>query len=237
MIICSVCQTENDQYSIICRKCGGFLQNRIPNIDLFNTLWKVIENPKSAFRLIMLAEHKNYTLFLYTLCGINIAFTGLWHFKLGEQFENVLSLIFWALLIGVPLGMLLCPIVTSFHWILSKIVGGKASFRTSLGITGYALTPIVISLLLVLPVELLTFGMYLFTFNPHPMTIKPLSYRLLIGFDIILIAWAFILLIVGTKVGDQIPFWKSVLIVAIFSTIIISGLVIGSKFALKLLSW
>jgi hypothetical protein len=233
MIICSVCNTENDTYSTICRKCGGFLQNRIPNLDLFDTLWRVIENPRNAFRLITLAEHKNYAFFLYALCGISITFTGFWHFRLGERFENIFPLILWALLIGIPLGIVLCPLVASIHWILSKIFGGKASFRTSLGVTSYAWTPIVISMLLVLPIKLLTFGMYLFTFNPNPMAIKPASYVLLIGFDIILAVWTFFLTIIGTNIGMQVPYGKSISITAILYAITLGGLAAGSEWVLK----
>jgi len=234
MIICSVCQKENDQYATICRECGGFLQNRVPNLDLFDTLWRIIENPREAFRLIMIAEHKNYVLLLYTLCGISVAFTGFWYFRIGDRFENIMLIIFWALLIGVPFGIILCPIVSTFHWILSKLIGGKASFRTSMGITGYALTPITISLLFLLPIELMTFGMYFFTFNPHPIAIKPASYIVLIGLNTVTILWAFLLLIIGTNVGNQISLWKSLLIVAILYGLVLSGIKFGGEYSLGL---
>jgi hypothetical protein len=185
--------------------------------------------------LIRLAEHKNYVMVLNALCGINIAFAGFRYFRTGDRFENLLLLIFWASLIGVPLGILLCPIVSSFHWILSKTLGGKASFLTSLGIISYAFTPYIISLLLVLPVELMTFGMYLFTFNPNPIAIKPASYIVLIGFDVAMILWTIILSIQGTKIGNQISLWKSVLIVAILYGLVLSGFMIGGKCALGLL--
>jgi hypothetical protein len=234
MINCSVCQTENDQYSTVCKKCGGFLQNRVPNLDLFDILWKIIENPRSAFQLIMLAEHKNYAVFLYTLSGITITFAGFWHFKLGDRFENILLIIFLAILIGIPFGLALSPIVSSIHWGLSKILGNKSSFRNSLGITSYSLTPIVISLLFVLPVELLTFGMYFFTFNPPPITIKPIPYIVLIGIDFALIAWAWVLLIIGTKVGNQISLWKSIFISSLLYGIIVIGLIAGGEYVIKM---
>jgi hypothetical protein len=234
MILCAVCQTENDKYAMICKKCGGFLQNRVPNLDLFDTLWRISENPQEAFRLIMLAEHKNYALFLYALHGISIVFFGIWYLRMGERFDNVLLLIFWALLIGVPLGIALCPIVSSFHWKLSVLLGGKASFRTSMGITSYALAPIILSLLLLLPIELMTFGMYLFTFNPHPLAIKPISYIVLIGLNAVMILWAFILLILGTKVGNQISLWKSVLIITFLYGLGISSVIFGGKYTVSL---
>jgi hypothetical protein len=234
MIICSVCQTENDQFASICKKCGGFLQNRIPNLDLFDVLWKIIETPRNAFRLIIRAEHKNYALFLYTLSGIAVTFAGFWHFKLGNRFENILLIIFPAILIGLLIGIALCPIASSLHWGLSNILGNKSSFRNSLGITSYSLLPIVLSLLFVLPIELLTFGMYFFTFNPPPITIKPISYMLLIGLDVALAVWSWVLLIIGTTVGGQISLWKSILISAIVYGLLAVGLLAGGEYALKM---
>ncbi|MCX6121432.1 MAG: Yip1 family protein [Ignavibacteriales bacterium] len=234
MIKCSVCQTENDQYATICKKCGSFLQNRVPNLDLFDVLWKIIENPRDAFRLIMRAEHKNYAVFLYTLSGIAVTFAGFWHFKIGDRFENILVLIFLAILIGIPLGIVLCPIASSLHWGISKILGNKVSFRTSLGITSYSLTPIVLSLFLVLPLELLTFGMYFFTFNPPPITIKPILYILLIGLDFSLAVWAWVLLIIGTNVGNQISLWKSIVMSSVVYGLLVIGLVAGGGYVLKI---
>ena len=234
MINCSVCQTENDQYSTICKKCGGFLQNRLPNLNLFEMLWKIVESPRLAFRSIKLAEHKNYAVFLYTLSGIAITFAGLWHFKLGERFDNILTVVFWGILIGIPLGILLCPIASSIHWGLSNMLGNKTSFRNSLGITSYSLIPVVISLILILPIELMTFGMYLFSFNPPPISIKPIPYLVLIGFDIALTIWAWILLIIGTKVGTQVSLLKSIFIASLMYGLISVGLLASGEFAMKI---
>jgi hypothetical protein len=235
MIICSICHTENDQYATICIKCGGFLQNRVPNLDLFAVIWKIIENPRKAFQLIMLSEHKNYALFLYTLWGISTAFAGFWYFQVGDRFENVLSLIMWGLLIGIPLGIGLFPTVSLLHWILSKLFGGRSAFRTSIGISSYALTPIILSLVFVLPIELMTFGMYLFTQNPHPMVLKPALYIVLIGFDSAMVLWTFILLIIGTNVGNRIPFWKSFLAISILCGMVFSAFLFGGKYILGIL--
>ena len=234
MIICSVCQTENDQYSTICKKCGGFLQNRVPNLDLFEMLWEIIENPRNAFKTIMLAEHKNYAVFLYALSGIAITFTGFWLFKIGDRLENIFAIIFLAILIGIPFGIALCPIASSLHWGFTRILCNKATFRNSLGITSYSLTPIIISLLFVLPIELSTFGIYFFTFNPPPITIKPILYLILIGLDIALAIWAWILLIIGTEVGNHISLWKSIFISSVVYGLIVIGLMIGGRYAMKI---
>jgi hypothetical protein len=235
MIICSICKIENDQYATICKSCGGFLQNRVPNLDLFSTLWEMIENPKNAFRLIMRAEHKNYSLFLYCLFGVSLSFTGFWFWRIGEIFENILLLIFWALVSGILMGIVLCPFLTSWHWILSVMLKGKATFKTSLGIMSYSFLPIIISSIFILPIKLLTFGMYLYTFNPHPFTVKPLVYSILIGLDIVLILWSILLSMIGTKIGYHLSVGKSIIIGLSTYLIIACGLVYGGEFVLKLL--
>ena len=80
----------------------------------------------------------------------------------------------------------------------------------------------------------MTFGMYFFTFNPHPMAIKPVSYIVLIGSNAVMMLWAFILLIIGTKVGNQISLWKSVLIVAILYGLVLRGVMFSGECALSL---
>jgi len=90
-------------------------------------------------------------------------------------------------------------------------------------------------MVVVLPVELLTFGMYFFTFNPPPITIKPISYVLLIGLDVVLTIWAWFLMIIGTNVGNQISVWKSILISSLVYGFILWGIVMWGNVALKLM--
>jgi hypothetical protein len=235
MINCTVCQTENDQYSTICKKCGSFLQNRIPNLDLFDVVWKTLESPKNAFRLIMIADHKNYALFLYSLLGIALTFASFWYFSFGERIDNILFIIFFGLVIGLPVGVAFCPIISTLHWGVSKILGNKRSFRDSLGITSYSFTPIIIALVFILPIELLTFGMYFFTFNPPPITIKPVLYMVLMGLNGVMVIWSWILLIIGTNVGNQISLWKSIGTSSVVYGVLICGVLIGGAWALRII--
>jgi hypothetical protein len=237
MIICTVCKTENDRYATVCKKCGGFLQNKVPNLDLFNTFWRIIENPSDAFKIIALSEHKNYAWLIYCLFGINIIFIEFWAFGMGDKFGNLLTLILGAMIAGIPSGICLCLAVCSIHCILSKIGGGKGSFRISLGITSYSLMPMIISLFIILPIKLSIFGMYLFTFNPHPMALKPALYIILIVFDVLLLVWSFLLLVAGTRVGSQISLWKSILIISIIYMAIIEIIYVGGSYIPKLIQW
>jgi hypothetical protein len=172
-----------------------------------------------------LAEHKNYVLFLFSMLGVSLAFTVFWYFRLGTRFQSLFDLIPAAVGTGIAGGLVSAGVVTGIYHLIAKMMGGSTGFRGSLGVIGYSMTPIAFSLLLILPIELLTFGMYLFTWNPHPYVMKPVSYVLLIGFDALIGIWTVALAVVGTKVGHQLSLFKSIIVV--FATL---GLFIGGVF-------
>jgi hypothetical protein len=215
MIRCPVCSHENDDFAITCTQCKGFLQNRVPNLNLFETAWGILESPRKTFRTIALAEHKNYSLVLFSLFGVSLSFALIWYFKLGERFTTLLDLIITALLVGPGVGLAACLLILLPFVLFARLMGGKATVRTSLGMLAYSLTPIVLSLFLVLPVELLTFGMYLFTSNPHPYVLKPVSYVMLVGFDVVVTAWSLLLVLLGGMVVHGLSLIRSVVAVAL----------------------
>jgi len=224
MIKCAVCLVENDDFSMTCVNCKAFLQDRVPNLNLFETSWQVIESPAKAFRKIALAEHKNYVLFLFSILGVSLAFTAFWYLRLGSRFESLLDLIPSAVGIGIVLGLVAAGVVTGIYHLLAKIMGGMTGFRGSLGVLGYSMTPVAFSLIFILPIELLTFGMYLFTGNPHPYAMKPVSYVVLIGFDALIAAWTLSLAVVGTRVGHRISTLKSMVVVFVTLVLFIGGM-------------
>ena len=81
--------------------------------------------------------------------------------------------------------------------------GVKVRFRNSLAALAYAVSPVVSSVVIILPIELALFGMYLFTSNPSPYALKPVAYVMLIGFDSLLALWSILLGVVGLKVVHQ----------------------------------
>jgi hypothetical protein len=235
MITCAVCKTQNDEYAIVCTSCKSYIQNRIPNLDFFDTVWKVIESPRTAFHDITLAEHKNYSLLLFSLFGIALSFTGFWYFRLGLRFESLLDLLAVATGVGVIVGFVCAILVTGLFEILARLFGGKGSVRNSLAVLAYATTPVSLTLVLILPVELLTFGMYLFTANPDPYTFKPGLYVTLIGADTAVGLWAFVLAILGAVVGKQMSLIKSVVSVTAATTLSIGALFLIAKYLLHYL--
>ena len=235
MTRCPTCSHENDDFATVCSQCRGFLQNRVPNLNFFETSWGILESPRTTFRTIALAEHKNYSLFLYCCLGMGIAFTVFYYGKFGVFFESLLDLIPWALGGGVVFGLVMAiPLSLSVHGI-ARAMGSRMKFRNSYALIAYASVPVLLSLILVLPIELMTFGMYLFTSNPHPAVIKPVSFYVLFGFDAAMGIWSSFLAIVGTSVVHRFSFMKSLVPVGCAVAILFGVLLVGVPFLQNLL--
>lgn len=215
MVPCPACAALNDEFATVCVNCRAFLQNRVPNLNFFDTTWGILESPRRTFRTIAIAEHKNYALFLFAAFGVALAFTAAWYLRLGRFFETLLDLIPMTIAAGTIAGLVLALVLPLVHRVVTKYLGGTAHVRQSLGVLAYACVPVVLSLIIVLPIELLTFGMYLFTSNPHPAVIKPVSYYALVAFDTILGFWTLLLAVVGTRVVHRISGVRSIVAVIV----------------------
>ena len=70
-----------------------------------------------------------------------------------------------------------CPLV-------SRVTGRKIAPRNAFALFAYAATPIVLSLVIVFPIEIAVFGVYLFDTNPPPMVLNPIAFIVLVGLDV-----------------------------------------------------
>lgn len=204
MIVCPVCAHNNDDFAIKCSSCGSYVQDRVPTLDFFAVLWMIIESPKTAFKKIILAEHKNYVLFLGMFLGIAGAFALMWAKHSGDNFDNL----FPVLLFGTFLGLLIC--IPLFYFLtvivhgLSKAAGGKGNFRETYGVVGWSLVPIMFSVIFILPLELATLGLLMFSTNPSAYEVKPIVTSVLLGLDGLLVAWSIILGVRGVTMAHRI---------------------------------
>lgn len=209
MILCSVCAHANDDLQTICSFCGSYIQDRVPNLDFFATMWRLVESPTEAFYKITIAEHKNYVLLLMMFLGIGTSFGLLWARHAGNEFNNLLYLILLGFVIGLgialPIGLLLTVTV---HWLL-RLFGGKGTLKNTYGVLGWSLMPIMLSVCIVLPIELASIGLRLFSTNPSPMEVKPLVYIVLLVLDGFAALWTLNLARVGFCVAHKISTWKS----------------------------
>jgi hypothetical protein len=197
MIECSVCKTQNHHLAINCSSCGGYLQQKIETLDLFNISWMLIEHPGKAFHRISIATHKNYIIFLSGLGGIGLLFSGFWFFKIGDIIPSLLRFLGIGIGAGILFGEIFVLLLSFLIWIILRIEKKSVAFRQAFVTTAYSLIPVIISVILLLPIEVLTFGTNFFGTNPSPYILKPFSYVVLLILDSLFGLWSIILLWIG----------------------------------------
>lgn len=220
MIACSICHLENHHLAIVCTSCGSFLQTKIDNLDLFTTIGTIIENPRKAFHKIAIARHKNYIFFLSAISGIGFVFFIFWLINIGEYFDKLLNILTSGFFTGPFVGIVTVVFFSAILVIIARIVRIRVKLRNTMAVTAYALVPIVLSVILILPIEILTFGTFFFTKSPSPLLLKPTSYIVLLGLDGIFLVWFLILLFMGMKVLFDLS-WQTVSIILIISLTIL----------------
>ena len=181
MIICSVCGQENDELRLICSKCKSFLQGRVDALNLFETMWGLIETPQATFKRIVLARHKNYVWFLSFLFGIGLVFDVAWYKSLGGFFPSLIALIGTAFAIGPFIGVLVVLFLGVVFQQITRAMSGNATLRNVFSVIAYAAFPSAVVLVFIVPLEIAIFGSDFYGTNPPPMVIKPLEYTVLVA--------------------------------------------------------
>ncbi|HTX19687.1 MAG TPA: Yip1 family protein [Bacteroidota bacterium] len=227
MISCSVCAHSNDDLETVCASCGSFIQDRIPNLDFFATFWLLVESPRDGFHRIIRAEHKNYVLVLMFFLGIALSFTLLWARHAGNEFDNLIYLVLLGCFIGGVVGLPWGIVTVVLLHLLARIFGGKARIRNTYAVLGWALSPIMATVCIVLPIELGAVGLRLFSTDPSPWVIKPLVYAVLLTMDSIALLWSLNLARVGISIAHKISGWRSLGVV-----LLAGGATCGGLYAL-----
>jgi hypothetical protein len=223
MIHCPNCGVENGDLMIVCIRCGSFLQARVPTLDLFDTIWQLIEAPRRAMRKIALAVHKNYAIFLSSFYGIGLAFFLLWVLNLGEVFQNLLYLIFTAILIGPALGIIHVFLASLIGALVGRLLKTRMQFFNVLGVAAYATVPVNLSIVFILPIELMTFGLFMFAHNPPPIVIKPVPYIIFVILDGLAVIWSLGLFAIGIRIISNLNLPRATLtaLVSIFPSLVV----------------
>ncbi|MBI5214643.1 MAG: YIP1 family protein [Ignavibacteriae bacterium] len=222
MITCPVCNTSNHHLKISCVSCGSYIQQKVDTLDLFGTIWKLIETPKKAFHAIAIATHKNYSLLLGSLSGYAFVALIFWLIKAGDIANHIVELMLAWLAVSPVVGLIIFFLNLFFLRILMRATGNVVSFRNLMGVVSYSFVPLIISAFLILPIEVITFGIFLFTKAPNPFTLLPQSAIFLFSFDAILSLWSFLLYVIGIRTLLDCSLGKALLfsIVAIGLTVI-----------------
>jgi hypothetical protein len=228
MISCTVCGETNEDLAITCRKCHSFLQAKVDTIDLFSTIWGLIERPRATMRNIVLARHKNYVLILLMLLGVAMTLALFSYWQLGRRFP-------YGLLIGVgvaggPLvGLLFGVLAGLIAGIVSKALGGKGSTRNQRAVLAFAAVPLVMMLVVIYPIEFGIFGKFLFDHNPPPEVYEPALHYSLLGLNVAALLWAVGLYGTGLAVANSTPRWKGMI-----PALLVAGVAVGSAILVRL---
>ena len=213
MIHCSVCGAPNDDLALLCGECRSFLQGRVDAIDLFSTVWGLMEAPRRTLKKIALARHKNYAVILSALFGVALVLAAFWWTTALRRYDHPGVLAGLSMPGGFVVGILWTSVTAGGMLLLTRT--GRKKFSPAFAVTAYASVPVVLSLLLVFPVELAVFGLDLFRANPHPMVIDPVAYVALMFLDGLAVLWSVILLLLGVQVITGVPRGRALVVVVI----------------------
>lgn len=197
-IICNNCGSRNPEYEYKCSNCKAFLRDRIVNIDLGETLVRIIDSPAETFRKIKFSEHKNYILFL--LFFLSIRFLIISRFiSVPFVYETIRLNIFLLILISFGITIILFLFLS---FLLQKIIlflNIKVKLKDILAVIIYSSLPNLFALLILFPIELVFYGQYLFSNNPYPYQIKESVFYFLLVIETFTILWSLFLAYVGIK--------------------------------------
>ncbi len=190
--ICSNCGNDNPLFEKNCRNCKYYLRTAVSNIDLWSTIWQLFESPQKALLKIIYAEHKNFVTFISILIAIKL-------FLLAVIFQSSLNFLSNDSLypksnLFIQLGIYLCTILI-FIRIKTTIINKKqiTRYKDNLAIFTYSLIPIVLSLIILTPVEYGIFGIHWFIYNPSPFIIKEFVAYLLFFIEGLMLVWSIFL--------------------------------------------
>ena len=186
-----------------CTNCGTILRKRVSNIDLWETTWQLVETPVNAFEKIIFAEHKNFISFLLILGGFK-------YFLLSNFIFNIVLTnftyeynLFSQSILGVVVVTLLIIILSFLLKRSNLIFGIQSKFLDNSAVFIYALIPLIISFVILFPIEYGIFGGHWVYFNPSPFLINFVSALILAILELLFLLWHLFLLMVGVYVQTR----------------------------------
>jgi len=207
-LICSNCSQPNPTYSLNCNKCNSFLRARIPNIDLWETVWELLVNPTQTFIKIIQAEKKNFIVFLLTIWMFKATIN---YYIINNYLETDISIPF-AIIKGGLFSALVIIILTFLLNASAKIINRPTRFKDTFAILIFSLTPILLAFSFLTPFHIALYGLYWYTVNPPPYIIKPIVSYFLYAIEGLFYLWVLLLLVLGTRIQFGADKYSSLLI-------------------------
>lgn len=196
-IICHNCGAENEYYKDICKNCKSHLRGRIVNIDLWKTIWYLIESPLKAFKEIILAEHKNYVVFILIVMGVKYFINSLVISNFLYHADSINETSFGQVF---PAGGIFIALVILLSFIFTRVLnmmGYRNIFKSVLAVLTYTFIPSVMIFAILSPIEFALFGQHWYYSNPSPLALKQNAALILFGIEILVYIWGCALSIKG----------------------------------------
>lgn len=202
-VICKSCSSENYFEAYKCSSCSNVLRAKVSNIDFWLVLYQMLFDTENAFKQILYANNKNFLIPLFIL--LNLKFASLL-FVLGSIYDLEISFsLFWGALLALM--VILCIIMFIYlefiRTVINKLFLQNLFRKNYLSVIVYASSIFSLSIFVLLTIELVLFGPFLFSGNPSPFDIKPIPAYIIAGLEILVLALFLIFSFIGFKIYLQ----------------------------------
>ncbi|GBD90671.1 Yip1 domain protein [bacterium BMS3Abin04] len=227
---CSNCGSENSIYKLTCVECGSYLRERVVNIDLWKSLWTLLYEPTTAFKKIIFAEHKNFVSVLLLIVSIKVilvsAFVSNYFNTPLFSYTNLFVALSILLFISILLIFTLAYLVTE----ADKMLGLSTRFKDNLSLLTYSFIPIIISLIILTPIEYAIFGKYWFLHNPSPFFINSFTGYILVGIEVLMLLWTILLFATGVYFQSKNKIYSMIVSIITFAILFASIIFLSVNF-------
>lgn len=202
-IICQNCKQENSFYKSNCSKCGSILRTRVVNIDLWHTIWLLIESPKEAFKTIIFAEHKNFTILLSIFIAMKLFINS--YFTINILYSGIYSTqhVYTEFGLTILSVMIAAAVLAFIYKYFARLFNIEVRFRDNYSILIFSFLPMITMLVFLFPVEYALFGSHWIFFNPSPFEMKGNAAYILSIIEMIAMLWTIILLVKGISLQTK----------------------------------
>lgn len=198
---CQVCNADNLDLAVRCSSCGSNLQNSVKALDLYSTIFNIWRYPDSTLKKVVLATHRNYSLLLAALEAIGLSFLAMYMVKAADIYSvDFTRLLVTSIVIGLIVFLPAIYIYCGLSYLTLRVRRTGATLRGYIAGIVYSLHPLALAAVFMVPMEVAVFGSYLFSNNPPPQVINPVSFYFLAFLDIVFAIAAFGLVLRLTKV-------------------------------------
>lgn len=175
-----------------CRKCGNIERDRIPNIDFWHLVWKLIESPGTSLLQAAQAEKKNFTLPVALLISVKISLL-MSLIRVHVYKTDAFSPLLFLTAIGTSLGVIFVSAVLLMN------IYPLFRLKDTFSVIVFANLPLLIAFVLLFIPEFVIFGQYIFLASPSPFL---LDFSLAMTFsvlELIFLIWSAFCLFRGVR--------------------------------------